>query len=608
VLVPEVPAPRVPCPECLSSQWFECGCHGSQYNRVGENKAGPAPRGMDHFRRGRRPTATSRSTPAPSSPGRHRHQHHRPGGRGPELHCVGAGRPLMLALTTTSIAWLIGRRHHGRLDPLRVLQRRSAPIRTRIRDRTRRQPQGVLRRRDPRGPRLERMQLLGVIMLAVIVDRAAPLLDLRAEPPGRGAGGEPTTCSSSGAHSLFAPTADGGFNCAGCHGGMNGVGGVAPFNVTDPLTGEVDAVNWKAPAVNTVLYRFDESEVRFILVYGRPFSPMSPWGVDGGGPMNDPADRHPDRLHAQHPDPARELRRSARTPLTCAIRATCPPRSRPTSRQLAMESVADGTYGAYGEALFNLDLGSGAYSCARCHTPGWSWDEPGVTGQGAFGWNLTGGRANTQFADDDMIAFIQSGSEFGSPVRLRVRAAAGCPASVDAHRRTDPGHRRVRTEPVTMTIVVGSRLGARAPWPPHGHHRRAWMGSRLPHPRYQHGCPTRLPGGAHRARRVDGADGCRVVDLRHRAAAVPTRRGRRVAGSTVHPGRRPAVSGRCPRRAASDDPDEATPPRRAECSASRSSPRDGRIIEPSAPEFGQAQAAAELSSTRPARSAQVSTR
>lgn len=43
--------PHLGCrvPQCLSSQWFECGCHGSQYNRVGEKKGGPAPRGMDHF-------------------------------------------------------------------------------------------------------------------------------------------------------------------------------------------------------------------------------------------------------------------------------------------------------------------------------------------------------------------------------------------------------------------------------------------------------------------------------------------------------------------------------------------------------------------------------
>jgi cytochrome b6-f complex iron-sulfur subunit len=36
-------------PFCQSSQWFECPCHGSKYNRVGEKKAGPAPRGLDRF-------------------------------------------------------------------------------------------------------------------------------------------------------------------------------------------------------------------------------------------------------------------------------------------------------------------------------------------------------------------------------------------------------------------------------------------------------------------------------------------------------------------------------------------------------------------------------
>ena len=43
--------PHLGCrvPECSSSQWFECGCHGSMYNRVGEKKGGPAPRGLDHF-------------------------------------------------------------------------------------------------------------------------------------------------------------------------------------------------------------------------------------------------------------------------------------------------------------------------------------------------------------------------------------------------------------------------------------------------------------------------------------------------------------------------------------------------------------------------------
>ena len=43
--------PHLGCrvPDCASSRWFECPCHGSQYNQVGEKKAGPAPRGMDRF-------------------------------------------------------------------------------------------------------------------------------------------------------------------------------------------------------------------------------------------------------------------------------------------------------------------------------------------------------------------------------------------------------------------------------------------------------------------------------------------------------------------------------------------------------------------------------
>jgi cytochrome b6-f complex iron-sulfur subunit len=37
-------------PFCQVSQWFECPCHGSKYNRVGEYRDGPAPRSMDRFK------------------------------------------------------------------------------------------------------------------------------------------------------------------------------------------------------------------------------------------------------------------------------------------------------------------------------------------------------------------------------------------------------------------------------------------------------------------------------------------------------------------------------------------------------------------------------
>jgi cytochrome b6-f complex iron-sulfur subunit len=36
-------------PWCSSAQWFECPCHGSRFNQVGELQRGPAPRGLDRY-------------------------------------------------------------------------------------------------------------------------------------------------------------------------------------------------------------------------------------------------------------------------------------------------------------------------------------------------------------------------------------------------------------------------------------------------------------------------------------------------------------------------------------------------------------------------------
>jgi cytochrome b6-f complex iron-sulfur subunit len=43
--------PHLGCavPWCQTSQWFECPCHGSRYNRWGEWTDGPAPRGLDRY-------------------------------------------------------------------------------------------------------------------------------------------------------------------------------------------------------------------------------------------------------------------------------------------------------------------------------------------------------------------------------------------------------------------------------------------------------------------------------------------------------------------------------------------------------------------------------
>ena len=72
--------------------------------------------------------------------------------------------------------------------------------------------------------------------------------------------------------------------CSSCH-GPDGVGGVAAFTLVDAEGAFVAQVEWKAPALTTVLSQFDEAEVRHILNYGRPGTPMPAWGLPGGGPM-----------------------------------------------------------------------------------------------------------------------------------------------------------------------------------------------------------------------------------------------------------------------------------------------------------------------------------
>lgn len=217
---------------------------------------------------------------------------------------------------------------------------------------------------------------------------------------------------------LFATTEDGGLNCAGCH-GPDGVGGVANYTLTDPNGNFVDTVPWQAPALNTVLWRFSEDEVRYILVYGRPFSPMPAWGVEGGGPLNEQQIQNLiDYMWTIQLTPE-EMQSEVQGEL---------------DRLTAEEGLDQDDPLQLGEALFNLGFDSGfaggAYSCGRCHTQGWSYGDPQVAdgtipaGSGAFGPNLTNGDTERQFPTNeepaegesqyqDMIDFITIGSEDG---------------------------------------------------------------------------------------------------------------------------------------------------------------------------------------------------
>lgn len=70
------------------------------------------------------------------------------------------------------------------------------------------------------------------------------------------------------------------FSCTGCHGPDAGGGGAA---ITEVRSG-LDAT-WSVPSLNDVFYRYDESEVRHWITYGRAGTPMPANGLDGGGAM-----------------------------------------------------------------------------------------------------------------------------------------------------------------------------------------------------------------------------------------------------------------------------------------------------------------------------------
>ncbi|MEN9646896.1 MAG: hypothetical protein RL238_3565 [Actinomycetota bacterium] len=281
------------------------------------------------------------------------------------------------------------------------------------------------------GRRLERMQLLGVLLLVTMVIGLPVYWILE---PGRQAGAQDYKHEQfiGWGEDLFQTTANGGFNCAGCHGGLSATGGQAPYAVTDPKTGEVRAVNWFAPALDTVFYRFSKEEVRFILNYGRPFSPMSAWGAPGGGPMTaqniETLLVYLESIQKQPEGCISDVSFSATADPSVCDGGTLPAATQDEIQKAVDTYLTQNPGASEGEALFNLDLASGAYSCARCHTQGWSYGDPGVTGQGAFGWNLTGGATNSHFPTEaDMISFIKSGSSNGKKYGMQGQGSGRMP-------------------------------------------------------------------------------------------------------------------------------------------------------------------------------------
>jgi len=256
-------------------------------------------------------------------------------------------------------------------------------------------------------------------------------------------------------------------NCAQCHGSADGPGGVAgDYSLVDGNGNFEAQIDWKAPSLATVLYRFSEDEVRYILNYGRSNSPMPAWGGPGGGPLTaqqvdniiyylganqwdtetvaEEVERGlplaaRDKAMRDNPDMAIAFyqARSAVTEAGDSGGNTDAAQSELDAINAQIEAetdaimqMADADQIIMGELLFTNPQAAGALGCARCHSAGWSFDADAYAyeveartgssdiithvehGGGGFGPNL--GSVIKQFdTPQEMSNFIINGSVDG---------------------------------------------------------------------------------------------------------------------------------------------------------------------------------------------------
>ena len=327
-----------------------------------------------------------------------------------------------------------------------------------------------------------------------------------------------------------------GAQCVNCH-GPDGAGGVVNTAITSESGEFVAQVNWKAPALNTLMSRHTEDEILHVLNFGRN-GVMPAWGGGGGGPLTDQqleevifylrtvqltedeiradvdsgvdagaralilassdedwavAVRDAEAAKEETAQAVRLLGRAefgfecsddiaecaaddaagtalmeaqaaAQDPLAAAVadwwndvnsaQAVAEGLAIEADSSLADEGNEDAlrfaaleilstpdafdgqeAYLQWGEILFTNTASNGTYSCARCHTYGWSFDgaenftlesngrdgpipelaDGYVQGGGFFGPNLTGGSTLAQFETAaSQSGFIEKGQAIGA--------------------------------------------------------------------------------------------------------------------------------------------------------------------------------------------------
>ena len=202
---------------------------------------------------------------------------------------------------------------------------------------------------------------------------------------------------------------------------------------------------------------------------------MPAWGTEGGGPLTT---QQIDELIAY----------IGSIQLTSdEAKAEVEERAARRARASATDDEIDWDDPATGEALFNLGLengfAGGAYSCARCHTKGASFEYGPVEpedadlsdyagfpdGSGAFGFALTSGVIPRQFLSiEDLIDFLAEGTEYGMLYGQRGQGTGRMPGFGDNPDDADdldddvPGDGMFTDEMICSVAKYEASLGADA--------------------------------------------------------------------------------------------------------------------------------------------------
>jgi mono/diheme cytochrome c family protein len=282
--------------------------------------------------------------------------------------------------------------------------------------------------------KLNRTLASGVALLGVVAV-GLPLYWLN--EPGRQDGAVDTMLSQFEGRGFN--TYEEGAQCVNCH-GPEGSGGQATYTVLDADNEFVASVNWRAPALDTVLLRFDREEVISILDYGRPGTPMPAWGAGGGGPLSTQQLENVVDYLASIQLTAEEAQHEAEVGLATELGLlTDEDKSDEEAVERAIDQI-DYDDLATGEAAFNLGetsgVGTGAYACARCHTRGWSIIQEGedpiqpagadvsdvidyLPGSGAYGPALDEVVPRQFFSVNELAEFVSLGNVDGEGYGLQ---------------------------------------------------------------------------------------------------------------------------------------------------------------------------------------------